>query len=265
MKRLKRLILLVAAFYLLVTAAMYLLQEKLIFLPTQLPSDYTYQFAQPFDEFDITADDGAVLNALHFKNTSPKGVILYFHGNAGDLSRWGHIVSYFYQYQYDVIVMDYRTYGKSTGQLNEDGLYNDAQLFYDKAASLFPEEEIVVYGRSLGTTFATKVAAQNNPKQLVLESPFYDLKFTAKKKYWYLPVKTLLKYSFPTAEFLQKVDCPVTIFHGTADSVVPYENGEKLYNLVSDKEIQLISIEGGDHNDLINFSEYTDAIPKLLD
>ena len=93
-----------------------LIQEKFIFLPTQLPEEYSYSFENEFEEFFLTNPDGARLNALHFKTNKPKGVILYFHGNAGDLSRWGEIANRFLDFEYDVIVMDYRGYGKSTGQ-----------------------------------------------------------------------------------------------------------------------------------------------------
>ncbi len=97
---------------------LYFLQEKFIFLPSKLPQDYAYSFAFPHTEFNLETPDGAKLNGLHFKNGNSKGVILYFHGNAGDLSRWGEIALFFVEKQYDVVIMDYRTYGKSTGKLS---------------------------------------------------------------------------------------------------------------------------------------------------
>jgi fermentation-respiration switch protein FrsA (DUF1100 family) len=243
---------------------MFLLQEKLIFLPTQLPQDYTYNFERPYDEFFIETPDGARLNALRFTQENPKGIVLYYHGNAGDLSRWGEITSYFLQFEYEVLVMDYRTYGKSTGTLNEDNLYKDASLFYNKAMEWFPEEQIVVYGRSLGSTFATHVAAENEPKPLILESPFLSLEAVAKKRYWFLPLKPLLKYTFPTSEKIKDVKSPITIFHGTDDGVVPFENGERLQKIPSKSSCILVTVPKGSHNDLINFSAYQDEIRKLF-
>ena len=264
MKQLKKAVIIAAAFYLFITAAMFLLQEKLIFLPTQLPQDYVYNFERPYDEIFLTTNEGARLNALHFPVANPKGMILYFHGNAGDLSRWGEVTSHFAQFDYDVLVMDYRTYGKSTGTLTEEFLYSDASLFYEKAKEYFPEDQIVVYGRSLGSTFATHVAAENAPKKLILESPFFSLEAIAKKRYWYLPIKTMLKYSFPTSEKITEVKCPVTIFHGTNDGVVPYQNGELLQKTLPEAQCNLVTIPGGSHNDLANFPEYQHGIRDLL-
>lgn len=264
MKALRKAVVIVAAFYIFVAGTMFLLQEKLIFLPTQLPQDYVFNFERPFEELFIKTEDGASLNALHFKTEDPKGILLYYHGNAGDLSRWGVITSHFTRFGYDVLVMDYRTYGKSTGTLSEEALYTDAALFYNKAKEWFPEDKIIVYGRSLGSTFATHVASQNSPKQLILESPFYSLEAFAKKRYWFLPVRSMLKYSFPTSEKIIKVSCPITIFHGTDDPVVPLENGERLQKTLPEGQCTLVPVPGGSHNDLVDFSEYQKGIRELL-
>src|SRR5690554_6918936 len=173
--KLKNVLLVIVALYIMIGASLYFLQEKILFMPTVLPQDFQYEFNHPFEELFLKTEDHAVINALHFKAENPKGVILYFHGNAGELSRWGIVVQKFVEMRYDVLVMDYRTYGKSTGKLSEKALYSDAELFYKYLLIRYPEDKIVVYGRSLGTTFATYVAAKNHPKQLLLEAPFYSL------------------------------------------------------------------------------------------
>jgi fermentation-respiration switch protein FrsA (DUF1100 family) len=243
---------------------LYFFQEKLIFLPSKLPQDYTYSFSLPHEEFNLRTEDGAILNGLHFKNSEPKGVILYFHGNAGDLSRWGEIALYFVEKQYDVIIMDYRTYGKSTGKLSPAALFDDAQLFYDYALEHYDENRITLYGRSLGTGIASRIAAINTPKQLVLETPFYSLLDVAKSMFPILPVSVFLKYTLPSYEFMQEVTCPVTIFHGTSDSVVPYESGKKLYDAIPNEGKTFYAIENGDHNNLISFPQYHEGIESVL-
>lgn len=263
MQRLKKFFFVTFGCYLLLTVLAFMLQEKLIFLPTQLEQEYVYTFEQNFEELFLTSKDGATLNALHFKVNNPKGIILYFHGNAGDLSRWGEVTSYFKQYQYDVLVMDYRTYGKSRGELSEDALYQDAALFYDKAKELFSEDKINVYGRSLGTTFATYVASKGNPKSLVLETPFYSVMAVAKKRYWFLPVERMLKYGFPTYRYMEDVNCPVTIIHGTDDGIVPYEHGLRLYKTLPKNQINMVTIPGGSHNNLIEYAAYHDTIKSI--
>jgi len=239
---------------------LYLFQEKLIFRPTKLTIDYTYTFSQPFDELFIEAKDGALLNAIHFKAEKPKGIILYFHGNAGDLSRWGEITSFFTKLEYDVLIMDYRTYGKSTGQLSEENLFNDAQLFYNYALKLFSEDNIIVYGRSIGSTFAGFVASANNPRKLILEAPFYNLEDIVAKRIPVFPIKYLLNYQFPTDKLITSVKCPIIIFHGTKDGVVPFYSGEKLSKIRTKNKVIFIPIPGGGHNDLSDFDIYNERL-----
>src|SRR5690606_27747080 len=133
----KKIIFVVITVYVMLTALLAFFQESFIFLPSTLPQEYSFSFPTPFEELFLESEDGAVLNALHFKAENPKGVILYFHGNAGDLSRWGEITQGFTKHSYDVLVMDYRTYGKSKGKLSEESLYSDAQLFYDYVNELY--------------------------------------------------------------------------------------------------------------------------------
>ncbi len=255
----------VLLFYALLTSMLYFFQEKLIFLPTELPQDFKYTFTHNFEEFNLTTKDSAVLNALHFKQDSPKGVILYFHGNAGDLSRWGGIMTFFVEKKYDVIVMDYRTYGKSTGTLSEKGLHSDAQLFYDYALKFYKEDEITLYGRSLGTGIATKLASHNKPKRLVLETPYYSLIDVARNRFPFLPVKWLLKYLFLSHKHIQEVKSPIVIFHGTDDSIVPYESGKRLFESIpTSSKKKFYTIEGAGHNDLIEFDTYTLGIAEVL-
>ncbi len=243
---------------------LYFIQEKMIFLPTKLPQDYRYSFRHDFEEINLKTDDGFVLNSIHFKQVKPKGLILYFHGNAGDLSRWGNITSFFADKNYDVLVMDYRTYGKSTGKLSEDALHKDAQLFYEYALERYDESDIILYGRSLGTGIATKLAANNNPDRLILETPYYSLMDIAKERFPFLPIKWLMKYKFLSHEFIQEVTCPIAIFHGTEDRVVPYESGKRLFNAIPHEAKEFYTISEAGHNNLIEFDNYINGIKKVL-
>jgi len=248
----------------LIIIGVYSMQKKLIFLPTKLAVDYEYTFSEPFEEVFLETENGARLNAVHFKVENPKGLILYFHGNAGDLSRWGEIASDFIKYRYDILIMDYRSYGKSTGVISEKNLFDDADLFYKYALKRYAEDDIIVYGRSLGTSFAAFVASENNPRKLILETPFYNLEQIAKKRFPFLPVKYLLKYRFLSNHYIEAVRCPVIIFHGTKDNIVPYESGKSLSELVAKDRLTFVKIEGGAHNNLINFKEYRLGIDSAL-
>lgn len=264
MRILRKGILLLISAVILYSIGLFYMQKKLIFLPTKLAADHVYQFPQPYEELFLDTEDGARLNAVHFKTKDPKGIILYFHGNAGDLSRWGLIGARFTKYNYDVLIMDYRTYGKSTGKISEENLIKDAQLFYDHVLKEYKEEDVVLYGRSLGTNFAAYVAAKNNPGKLILETPFYDLEEAAKNRIPLLPVKYFLKFQFPSNVYISEVKCPIFIFHGTKDKVVPYRSGKRLSKIVSNEQLTFVTIPEGEHNNLIEFEEYRNAIETVL-
>ncbi|MEO1486997.1 MAG: alpha/beta fold hydrolase [Bacteroidota bacterium] len=241
------------------------LQEKLIFLPTKLDPDFQFQFQSAFEEINLMAKDGANLNALHFTQANSNKLILYFHGNAGDLSRWGLVAEELLPLGYNVLIMDYRSYGKSTGSLSEKALQQDAQLFYDWAINHYTPEEIVVYGRSLGGNIATYVASQNPVNQLILETPFFNLADVAQARFPFLPLKSLLRYKMRSDEFIQKVDVPITIFHGTADRVVAYESGKKLFDSIPHEKKTFYTIPDGGHNNLSAFPLYWKQLQKTLE
>ena len=248
----------------MIGTSLYFLQEKLIFLPSKLNQNYQYDFEYPFEELFLKTAEDAVINALHFKAKNPKGAILYFHGNAGDLSRWGTIAEDFVEKNYDVLIMDYRTYGKSTGKLSEKAFYNDAVFCYEYLKERYKESEITIYGRSLGTGIATYLASKYWPKQLVLETPYYSMVDVAQRRYKIFPVKKLMSYEFPTFKFLEDVACPVTMLHGTNDNVVPFESAQKLYESVNNQKVSFTIVEGAGHNNLSDFDTYHQIIDKIL-
>ncbi|WP_223815950.1 alpha/beta hydrolase [Adhaeribacter rhizoryzae] len=254
---------LVAGIFLILMGVVFWVQDRLIFFPEKVPVAYRYPFQQPFKEIYLNTPDGNQIHALHFKAKQPKGVMLYFHGNAGSLRSWGYLAEELLVYGYDVFMPDYRSFGKSTGKLSPDNLYQDAQLTYDYLRQSFSEEQIIIFGRSIGTGVATKLASDNKPKQLLLETPFYNFADVAKTHYPYLPVSALLKYTFRSDKWIKKVSCQVYIFHGTADEVVPFSSGKKLAQLLNNSN-NLVVIKGGGHNNLSSFPVYREALARIL-
>ena len=264
MPKLKKALAILIFMYITFAASIYFIQDSILFRPTVLEQKFEFKFLYPFEELFLKPNDKAVINALHFKNENPKGVILYFHGNSGDLSRWGVVTEYFVEKNYDVLVMDYRTYGKSTGEISENMLYQDAQFCYDYLKKQYNEKDITVYGRSLGTTFATYVAALNTPKQLILETPYYSITNVAQSRFWFLPTKYFLKYKFPTFKFINEVSCDILMLHGTKDKVIRINSAKKLREVAPDKQTTFITIQDGTHNNLIEYEEYHKAIKRIL-
>ncbi|WP_299549441.1 alpha/beta hydrolase [Seonamhaeicola sp.] len=262
-RKLKRVVAFLIVIYVIIGASLYFNQERFLFLPTILPQDYEYSFSYPFKEVFLETD-GGVINMIHFKREQPKGVILYFHGNAGDLSRWGITAEYFVEKQYDVLIMDYRTYGKSRGKLSEEALYSDALYCYNYLKEKYEETNITVYGRSLGTGMATYVASNNHPKQLILETPYYSIADIAQSRFPMFPTKWLLNYKFESFKYISNITCPITIFHGTNDRVVPYASAKKLLETAANKNVDFVTIEGGNHNNLRHYKEYQNKIDDII-
>lgn len=265
MKRLKIILLVLLGVYVLSGVALYYLQERIFFLSKTLEADYVFKFSSPFQEVNLTTADGASLNALHFEQPNPKGVILYYHGNAGTLKRWGRVVQYHIKLGYDVVIMDYRGYGKSSGKRSEAKMLSDAMLFYKYTSERYAEDKITVYGRSLGTGLATYVASQNQPRRLMLETPYHDLKSLSQRYYPIFPIGLALRFNFKSNEYMKTVPCPVHIFHGTEDWVVPYSHGKRLFESIPEGQATFYTIPEGAHKNLIEFEEFREAVEGILD
>ena len=264
MKKLKKGVVFLLALLLIIMGLLHLFQEKIIFLPESINKEYVYQFPFDFEEVNLRTKDNETINGLHIKAENPKGIILFFHGNKGNLIRWGEITSYFTQFNYDVFVIDYRGYGKSTGAFNETQMYNDAQLSYEYAKGLFKEENIVVYGRSLGTTFAINVSSNNNPKHVVLEAPFYNLHHAANFKYKIIP-QFFLNFKFNSNEYIPKIKSPITIFHGAEDKTTPIAGSKQLFDLITIPKKEFIELEKGTHHNIRSFEKYTTTLKTIFE
>ena len=251
--------------YILILIGIYFFQEKIIFRAKDLPKDHIYSFENKVEEITIKTDDNIALNALHFKVENSKGVILYFHGNKGNLERWGKKVQPLLNYGYDLLIMDYRGYGKNLGKRSEVIMYSDAELAYEYLLKSYDQEKIVVYGRSLGGTFATYVASRNHPKQLILEATFNNIIDVSQSLAPIFPFKKLFKFEFNSGQFIQNVKVPTTIFHGTDDSLVPIKLAEKLYNNSNKNLTEFLKINSGTHHNLNEFNEYNRKLKKLLE
>jgi alpha-beta hydrolase superfamily lysophospholipase len=262
---LKKVSIILLSLYLLLIIGFYFFQEWVIFRPKKLTKDHVYIFNKEFEEINLPTKDNSIINALHFKVEDPKGVILYFHGNKGNLERWGQMVLPFTKYEYDVFIIDYRGYGKNSDKRIETDMYKDAQLSYDYIKQVFSEDKITIYGRSLGCTFATKVAGDNHPKQLILEAPFFNLTDLSRSKFRFIPYEQLLRFKFRSNEYIPSVTCPITIFHGNKDDLIPMSSGKKLYEVSNKKNTDFVVIDQGTHHNLMEFDLYKDKVKVLLD
>ena len=246
-KTLKWIVITIVIFYSAVCSFLFFSQESIIFFPKKLSQDYVYQFEHEFEEITINASDGIKLNALLFKATSKKGLIFYLHGNAGALDSWGHAADGYLDLNYDFFILDYRSYGKSEGKIkSEKQFFEDVQSSYDFMLQRYDEANIIIAGYSIGTAPATKLASDNNPKLLILQAPFYNLTEMALSQYPFIPT-AILKYKFETSHFITSVKCPILIFHGQDDSLIPVSHSLKLKELLKPND-KLFILPGLGHN-----------------
>lgn len=239
-------------------------QDALIFQSEKLEATYEFSFDEHFREISITTLDNETLNALLFSPVdSSKGLIIYFHGNAGNLKRWGAIASRLTSYNYHVLVFDYRGYGKSTGTPGEGVLYQDAETVWQWAKSNLQFNELVIYGRSLGSAVASHLAVKANPKLLVLETPFNNLLGAVNPVFRPLVRIFPLRYTFPTIEHLAQCSSKKLIFHGTDDPVVSLDSALKLKSVLQSAD-EFIILEGGNHDNLDEFEIYHVKLAEAL-
>jgi len=248
--------------YALLTLFIYYTQERFIFQAEILPQDFKYRYEYPVEEVFFTPEEGVRINALHFKIPNTKGVIFYFKGNSRSIKGWGKFARDFISKGYDFFMIDYRGFGKSRGKRSEQAIYSDCQVAYDYLKRKYDEKDILIYGRSMGSGFATYTASNNDPKMLILDSPYLNFLHLMQKKVPIIPLKKLLKYQIPTDEYIQDVSCPVYVIHGKKDKLIPFSSGRKLSELAKDGE--LFPIEKGKHNDLPSFARYHEVLFEIL-
>lgn len=265
LRRLFKIVLVIIGLHLLALVYFYFAQEKFFFNPKFLGKDYIYNFSSEFEEIEIAVDHNINLNALLFCAKNSKGLVLYYHGNAGALHDWGKRANLYTKNGYDVLFFDYRGYGKSDGNYkNTAQLLNDTQKVYDYAKKWYDEKNIVVLGYSLGSGLAAYAASQNNPKQLILEAPYYSWKNLISEDLVPPLPSFLVRYDIPTFSYLSKLNMPISIFYGTKDYLVrPDTNAKKLKELYPNK-IKLYPIAGSGHNQIYISKTYYDILSEIL-
>ncbi|WP_196219122.1 alpha/beta hydrolase [Leptospira santarosai] len=245
-------------------------QDRLIFFPEKLPENFTFDFPNEFQEIKLNTPDGETSYALYFpsKSNVSKKTVLFFHGNAGSLRTWGRICEDFLPLGWNILITDYRGYGKNSGSISEKSMNADAELWLDYLLREIkvPRNEIVIYGRSIGTGVATDLAFKNPDLTLFLETPFTDLPTLAQNYYPFLQT-WMLRFQFRNLNKLETVRSKIRIFHGTEDEIIPYSNSEVIFKKLKERnqDAILFTIPNGSHNDLTFYPEYHRALKKSLD
>jgi pimeloyl-ACP methyl ester carboxylesterase len=251
--------------YCLVGTALYYLQDKILFHPVALPGSSSFHFTQTFKEANIDLDADTRFNIVQFvpADTAVKGVVLYFHGNKENVNHYQQFSSAFTRNNYEVWMPDYPGYGKSTGVFSEAILYEEALQVYKLARAKYRPDQIIIFGKSLGSGIAAQLASVRDCRELVLETPYYSFTSLVRLAAFIYPVNFLSHYKIPTNEYLKKVTAPITIFHGTNDWTIPYFHAKRLRSSLKSKDA-FITIEGGGHNNLFSYPLVQKKLDSLL-
>ena len=251
------------------TALIYLRQSSLIYYPNLPGRDLSatpQQLGLVYENIALVTADEVRLHGWFVPAENARGTLLFFHGNAGNVSHRLDSIAIFNRMNLDVLIIDYRGYGQSQGRISETGTYRDAE-----AAWLYLTEtrgidagRIIVFGRSLGASIAAWLASQHRPAGLIVESGFSSVPSMAQRLYPFLPVKWLSKFSYDTADYVSAIACPLLVVHSPNDDIIPYAEGRLVYDAApADK--QFLDIRGG-HNDgfFVSGEVYTDGLNRFI-
>lgn len=236
-------------------------QEGLLFHPQVLPA--SHRFAKGADVHETWVDvPGARLNALHLRLPRPDGVVFFLRGNAGSLQNWFVNIDFYRQANFDLFMLDYRGFGKSSGRIQSQAqLEADVLAAWQQVAPQYEGRRRVIYGRSLGTGLAAGLAAQMQPELTVLVSPYQSMAAVARQHYPWVP-QALLRYPLRTDLALAQVKGPVLLAHGALDNLIPASHSQALQ--LRAPQARLLVVPGAGHNDIHQFALYLDAYRAAL-
>ena len=258
---------LLAVGYLGLCLLMFFSQERLLYFPDPRLIATPEALGLDFESVSIGTEDDLRLHAWWIPANPARGVLLFCHGNAGNISHRLDSIRQFHELGLSVLIFDYRGYGESEGKPSEAGTYRDVTAVwrYLTGKRGIPPEKVVVFGRSLGGAVAAHLAARVEPGAVVLESAFTSVADMAARLYPWLPVRWLVRIDYPVARDIQAIRAPVLILHSPNDEIIPYDMGRTLYELAHEPK-EFIELRGG-HNDgwLLSEPDYSSAVDAFLD
>lgn len=251
--------------YLFIGVALYFLQDFFLFHPIKLAPNYKFDFKIPNEELVAIDEENDSISYVKFLSQikEKKGIVIYYHGNMENINHYINFVQPFTKNGYEVWMQDYPSFGKSTGKLSEQKLYIQALQIAKLANKQIGNDSLIIYGKSLGTGIASYVASQMKSKILLLETPYYSIPSLFANYAFMYPTQVLCKYKIYTYQYLQKVNCPIIIFHGTKDEIIPYSNAAKLKMFLKPTD-KFITVQDATHININSTKKYFEEIDSLL-
>lgn len=220
----------------------------------------------PYESVDFETQDGMTLSGWWLPACKQRGVVLFCHGNAGNISHRLDSLLIFNKLGLSTFIFDYRGYGKSGGRPSERGTYLDAKAAWNHLVQTrkIPPEDIVIFGRSLGGSIAAWLAEDHHPRMLVVESSFTSLRDMVKDRFPWFPARLLRNYQYDTRQYLQKTRCPVLIIHSRDDEFIPLRHGQELYEVAKGPK-EFLEISGSHNRGFIDsLTQYESALDTFI-
>lgn len=269
MRGLLTLLIAAASFYVLLALMLFFFQDRMVFLPnmpgrtlTATPKDAGFDF----EDVTLETSDGLKLHGWYVPAAQARGVVLFLHGNAGNISHRLDSIAIFHELGLDTLIIDYRGYGQSQGKPSEQGTYLDAEaawhyLVNDRGVAA---DRIIVFGRSLGGAVAAWLANQYTPAALIIESSFSSALDIARKLYPFMPVRLITRLEFPVSLHVSRLQCPLLVVHSRDDEIIPFTMAEAIYESAAEPK-SLLEI-WGDHNNgfLLSRDRYLSGLNEFI-
>ena len=252
--------------YVVLAVWMYISQSRMVFQPAREVSVLPDQVGLDYEPVSLQTADGVKLSAWFVPAEDQKGVLLFCHGNAGNISHRLLSVQLFHGLALGVLIFDYRGYGNSEGSPSEAGTYRDAEAAWDylvKTRNVSPER-IIIFGRSLGGAVAAHLAKANKPRALILESTFTSAGDLGAHHFPYFPVRLLIRFRYSALEYVRQVSCPILVIHSRGDDIVPFRLGQRVYDAAGEPKT-FLEIRGDHNNGFVDSgSLYTDGLADFI-
>jgi len=264
-----KIILVLALAYVALSAFVYFKQASLIYYPdlagrTIVSTPENIGLA--FEDVQLTTHDKIKLHGWFIPHEEARGTVLFFHGNAGNISHRLDSIDIFHRLQLNVMIIDYRGYGQSEGHTSEQGTYKDALAAWEFLTQTkeIDEQQIIIFGRSLGGAIAAWLASQISSAGLIIESSFSSVPAMGQRLYPFLPVTWLAHIRYDTQSYVAQTICPKLILHSKDDDIIPFAEGENIFNSAREPKL-FYTLQGNHNNGFIQSGEnYVNAMDNFI-
>ena len=250
----------------LVSALLYLMQPSLVFYPSRELAETPGAWGLEYQDVYLDTRDGVKLHGWYIPQRDAEDVLLFLHGNGGNISHRGASIEIFNRLGLNVFIIDYRGYGKSEGSPDEAGLYEDARTAWRYLIEQrgFRREQIILFGRSIGGAVATRLAVEVGPEKVILESTFSSSRDMADQVLPLISRVAVMRYPFDSMQRIKNMNSRLLMLHSPDDEIIPYRLGKKLYQAANEPR-QFVNLKG-DHNYgfMLSQPEYEQALDRFI-